>query len=436
MTFAKACLVSLGFLSATVCAQTSKTPEVLPASDRINKELPSWMRFGGEERIRMEYINGSGFRSINDSYLLDRLRLNLRIRPLPWLSLNFQAEDARVFGQNTLPAPASQKDSLDLRLGYAQVGLDDGRMTVRVGRQGLDFGDGRLLADPNWSNVGRSFDAARLTLRRGAVKVDLFSGIAVRVNQLDFDQSTPGGHFHGAYGSMGGLIPHATVEPYFFWRLEHNYKCESGTTGNLDERTFGVRVSGTLPLNLDYASETASQKGSYANDGVSAWTGRWVLGETLPDTRHRPRLFFEYARASGDGDPKDGRHGTFDPLFPSSHDKYGLTDLFGSTNIVYLRPGAQYTVRPGMTLSLAYGDFRLARSRDALYVAGKEFARSADGTAGSHVGREIDLNGLFALSKSTQLNIGYGRLFPGEFLKRTTSGVPFNIVFCNLTQRF
>ena len=39
--------------------------------------LPYWMRFGGEERARMEYAAGVGFRPINDCYLLNRLRLNL-----------------------------------------------------------------------------------------------------------------------------------------------------------------------------------------------------------------------------------------------------------------------------------------------------------------------------------------------------------------------
>lgn len=48
-----------------------------------------------------------------------------------------------------------------------------------------------------------------------------------------------------------------------------------------------------------------------------------------------------------------GHRGTFDPLFPSSHDKYGLTDLFGSSNIVYFRPGVQYTIRKGLAVAAA-----------------------------------------------------------------------------------
>jgi hypothetical protein len=82
---------------------------------------------------------------------------------------------------------------------------------------------------------GVSNDAARLTLRHGQLKVDLFSGVSAKIDPVNFDESTPGEHFDGAYGSLGGLVPNATIKPYMFWRLEHKYKNESGNSGNLDE---------------------------------------------------------------------------------------------------------------------------------------------------------------------------------------------------------
>jgi hypothetical protein len=358
------------------------------------------------------------------------------VQATKWLKFSFQAEDARVFGQNTLPAPASQKDAMDLRVGYMQIGTEEGPVTLRAGRQGLDFGDGRLLADPNWSNVGITFDAARLTLRHDLLKVDLFSGASVKINQTDFDTDTPGEHFDGAYGSLGGLIPGATVEPYVFWRMEHNQKNEEGKLGDVDEKTAGFRWAGKLPAGFDYTSEIAGQTGSWAGDIIGAWMGHWVLGHTLADTRHKPRFFAEYNRASGDAGPKDGHRGTFDPLFPSSHDKYGLTDLFGSSNIVYVRPGFQYTVLSRLTLSTAYNDLWLENAHDGLYISGKSFARSVNGTAGTHIGQEADIQALWTVSRVTQFNIGYGRLFPGAFLVHTTTGMPYNLLFLNLAQRF
>jgi hypothetical protein len=427
-------LLHIGTLGGAILGQEPKQPSAF-ISEPLNSTLPYWMRFGGEERIRTEYVAGVGFRAIDDRYLLNRLRLNMDVRPLPWLKFSFQAEDARVFGQNTLPALATQKNATDLRLGYVQFGDEGGALSLRAGRQSLDFGEGRLLADPNWSNVGRTLDAARATLRRGLFRVDLFTGASVKIDPTGFDRDTPGQHFHGVYGSLRGLIPNAAVEPYFFWRLEYGLKNESGAVARLDEKTIGLRWAGKLPMRLDYSFEIAGQGGSWAGDSLSAWMGHWLVGRTISDSPHLPRVFAECNRASGDADPRDGRHGTFDPLFPSTHDKYGLTDLFGSSNMMYVRPGFQFDLRRNLSVAAAYNQYWLASARDALYVGGKPLVRSRGDNA-THVGQGIDVQSQWTVSRSTQLNIGYGRLFPGEYLRKNTDGHSFSLVFCNFAQRF
>jgi hypothetical protein len=52
---------------------------------QINRRLPSWFRIGGEFRGRLEGQTGIGYASTDDSYLLDRLRLRMGIRPKEWL---------------------------------------------------------------------------------------------------------------------------------------------------------------------------------------------------------------------------------------------------------------------------------------------------------------------------------------------------------------
>jgi hypothetical protein len=232
------------------------------------------------------------------------------------------------------------------------------------------------------------------------------------------------------------LAPNATIEPYVFWRLEHSYRNESGKTGRLTEKTIGLRWAGQLPRGFDYVSEIAGQTGSCAGDRVRSWMGHWVLGHTFTDARHRPRVFVEYNRASGDAGLKDGRHGAFDVLFPSTHDKFGLTDLFCSSNIVHIRPGFQYAVRPNLTFGVAYNDYWLADARDGLYLGGKLAARSALGTAGTHVGREADLQAQWSPSRATMLSAGYGRLFAGDFLRHATAGASYHVTFWGVTQRF
>ena len=250
-----------------------------------------------------------------------------------------------------------------------------------------------------------------------------------------FDTPTPAEHFDGLYGSIDKVIPNATLEPYLFWRLEHNVKGEVAKTGNLDAKTAGLRWVGKLPLGFDYGLEMAVQRGWQSNEPVSAWAGHWVLGRALADTWHRPRLYAELNRASGDQNPRDGVHGAFDTLFPSSHDKFGVADQFCWTNIVHARAGVQYKVVKSLTLGAAYNSFWLANRRDGIYSGGKVIIAS-DGSQGNHIGQEADLQAQWNASRHTLVDLAFGHIFPGEFLRTATRGSAYNCLFLGVTQRF
>ncbi len=407
-------------------------------SDRLNKELPAWLRWSGEERVRVEGLSGIGYREASDLYTLNRLRINLQVAPVRWLKFNFQGQDSRVFGGNVRPAPSSQKDSMDLRLAYLELGdAEKQPLVLRVGRQSLVFGEGRLVADPNWSNTGRTFDALRATFQHRGIRLDAFAASVVRMRDGEFNRRVDRDNFHGLYGSLERLIPNATIEPYLLWRLAPAVKGELGAAGRLDAKTGGVRWVGKLPVGFDYGVEVASQRGRYAGDRIEAWASHFVVGHTLPDPRRLPRLFVEYNHATGDKDPKDGLRGSFDQLYPSAHDKFGMADQFMWSNLRHARTGFEIKARPAIVLSASYHSFWLASASDGLYAPGaKLVARRPDGSAGRHVAQELDLQALWTVLKTTQVNFGYGHIFPGGFLQRTIDGSPHHFVFLNAGRRF
>jgi hypothetical protein len=395
--------------------------------------LPAWLKIGGEERIRSEAVSGASFKVSENGYLLERLRLNVDVKPLAWLKFSFQAQDSRVFGTTAHPAPTSQRAPIDVRVGYVELGTAESIFTLRAGRQPLDFGDKRLLADPAWSNVGRTFDAARGTFRIRGMRVDAFSAALVRVVSDGLDDRQPGEHLHGLYTTFDRAVKRASIEPYVFWRLSPDWKTEAGRKAQMDEKIAGLRWAGQLPLGIDYRSELVAERGQIGGDRIRAWAGTWAVGHTLADPRHEPRLYVEYNVGSGDANAKDGRHGTFDILFPSSHDKFGLTDIFCWANIEHFRSGASYRARKSITLAAAYNSMWLQNTADGLYLGGK-LAVASNGKQGSHVGHAADVQGTWAPARATQFTAGYARVFPGEFLHNTGRGVPFNIVFVGLSR--
>ena len=276
-------------------------------SEQINQRLPRWLRFSGEERIRLEGFDAGGFKADNgDAYLLQRFRFNMKIQPAGWLKVFVQTQDARVFWKNQTPAPPFQA-TWDLRLAYAEAGdMEKSPVALRVGRQEINLGEQRLVGDAWWGNTPRSFDAARLAFHYRKVRLDAFASSLVVVQDGRVGSVRPGNNLHGLYGGLTNVIPNSTIEPYLLWRLQPGVQSELDGVGHLDMKVMGVRWVGTLPHNFDYRTEVAVERGRLVQDHIRTWAGHWVAGYTFPSVVWKPRLMAEYNYATGDGNSKDG----------------------------------------------------------------------------------------------------------------------------------
>ena len=408
-------------------------------SDDVNAELPKWLQVGGEYRARVEGFTGGGFKThTDDAYLLSRLRLNMTIRPESWLKFGFQGQDARVFWKNQNPAAPPYQDTFDLRQGYVELGdVEKSKASFRGGRQELAFGDERLIGNSNWTNTARSFDALRGTFRAGRYHLDLFAARVVKQQDGEFDWSTPGNNLYGAYGGIEKLVPNGTVEPYFFWRRQSALKTETGSVGIMNYGTVGLRWVGKLPASWDYGLEMDRQSGSLGTDTIGAWAGHWVLGITLPTKHLHPRIALEYNYASGDANPKDGHRGTFDQLYATGHDKYGMDDQVGWKNIRNARLSFETKPAKKWTAVAKYDAWWLADPHDGLYNAASTLVvRVANGSAGRFVGQELDSFVAYNFSKQFQFGGGFGHIFPGTFLKNATQGQSYNFPYATSTLVF
>jgi hypothetical protein len=423
----------------TVAAPAPATPATQPLLTHVNQALPEWLKFSGEYRMRFEGFDGGAFKvDTRDAYVLNRVRLNMRVLPTYWMRFQIQAQDAQAFWKNAKPDAPPFENTMDIRQAYVEFGKAEApTVLLRVGRQELVFGEMRLIGHLNWTNTARSFDAARLTVQRGKFKVDLFSASVVNLREATADKSSGGNDIHGAYGSITKVIPNATIEPYMLWRLARGTKTELGVPGKTDRKVYGVRFLGKLPANFDYNIETVGQTGSVGSDDVRAYASHAVLGYTLAAFKKKPRVYAEYNYASGDETPGDGVQQTFDQLYPTGHDKLGLADQVGWKNIHDLRGGIEYKATSKLTLAGSYHSWWLASSTDALYnAAGASIVKVAAGTAGRHVGQEADVQMTYALKSTTSIGAGYANIFPGTFLKNATPGKQYRIPYLMLTYSF
>jgi hypothetical protein len=421
--------------SATQIAPVIPRPSGPPAVG-LSGQVADWLQVRGEFRGRLEGFGNGAFKPDNqDGYMLDRFRFNATMAPSRLAKFVVQIQDARAFDKKAGGDSNPFRDTFDLRLAYGDLGGP--RNLLRVGRQELVFGEQRLLGHLNWVNNARSFDGVRTTLTRKAFKLDAFATSVVNIQPEDFDRSGRGNLLVGVYGSLATAIPKATIEPYMFWRKSEGLTIESGGFGNIHQTTIGTRWVGKLPADFDYGVEMVAQVGSASTDEVRAWAGHWVAGKTFAATPSKPRPFIEFNRASGDSNPTDGRRGTFDQLYPTAHDKLGLVDQVGWKNINHLRGGVEIKPKAQWAVSGSYHSFWLASPTDALYGAsGAAVARSIAGTAGTHVGQELDVQAVYTFSPQLQIAGGYGRVLPGGFLKNTTPGESYDLSYLMVTYVF
>ena len=192
---------------------TDDSPDWLFPIDKLDRSLPSWFHIGGEYRARLEGPTGIGYSGTNDFYYLDRLRVNLAVRPEEWLLFYGEVQDARTFFNHHIANANPYQDKWTLWQAYSQVGSSEtGWVDALAGRQVLRFGDERVIGPSDWLNVGRTFNVARIDLHHPGYKVSVFASSVVPGESSDLHNTLPGNNLYGVYGSSQNLIPKADFE--------------------------------------------------------------------------------------------------------------------------------------------------------------------------------------------------------------------------------
>ncbi len=439
--------------NAIACPATTIVPkkaEPLPLLSFANGKIV----FDVQERLRWEIRDNnfdfdSGVNAVtDDGWVLQRFRLGMMLKPVPWLRIYAQAQDSReFFASRTLisgTGGAEGDDSFDLRQAYVDISdYSQCPWGLKVGRQILSYGDERLIGAFDWNNFGRTFDAAKLTYKTKGFTIDAFTSTPVVITRNDFNQSdlfngTETGRglvFSGVYATFDEL-PFGSVDLYSFLINQargNTANVQGGlaapvTTGSNtrhgDFVTLGTRIKGDpKKLNgLEFQGEFAWQTGDVRGLDLNAFAANLGLGYNF-DSALKPRIYAEYNFASGDDNAADNDVGTFQNLFPTNHKFYGITDLFAWQNLHNTMLSFKVTPCKNVTAQVDYNAFWLADTNDVWYRANGLTAvrplNAAARGASDYVGSEVDLVVTWNAHKCVQIQGGYSHFFAGDYAKGT-----------------
>ena len=389
------------------------------------RELLPGLTMGSQMRLRTETRRNAKFdggRPGNDEdYLLSRFRFGLTWEPADWVDGIVELQDARIHGERAISetrTPNIFADQLDIHQAYLDVAPPASgpvRASVRIGRQKLVYGAQRMVSPLEWVNTARVFDGVRVGVAAGpGRKIDAFATRLVPVAPTGFNDHGPTGsrmfnsQLHGVYYTDTSLVADGAVEGY--WLLRRAARLDDAV------HTLGARVEARRgPWAFD--GELAAQSGSYG--GLDHRASLVHVGGTyttaLPG---RLKLGAAFNLGSGDDDPADGVHGTFDQLYPLGHAYYGYMDLFALQNLQNTEVTVEAALPRRATLRVALQDFALAvPGADAWYNVGGAVVHRADGTpVAPHVGNELDVTLRLPVGP-VGLEVGYGRFFGGAYLR-------------------
>lgn len=421
-------------LQLSTHAQTAAAPNPLSFAD-------GRVLFGLEDQTRFEYRDNnfdfnSGLRTINDdSWLLNRFRLSMQLKPADWLTFYVQGQDAREIASDRADIPgllgAEGDNPFDLRQVYVEIGdAKVSPLSLKVGRQVLLYGDQRLIGPLEWSNISRTFDAVKLRYTgKDGLWVDAFISSVVVIDRFGMDDSDKDSLLSGLYVHIPTLgIQDTEVYALYF----------DDTNRNDHFLTLGTHWKST-PGKLgpwDYETEFVVQTGTAGGRDLSAFASYVEAGYTFQQP-WKPRLGLGYSYGSGDGNAADNKQGAFQNLFPTNHLHYGYMDVFSWSNLhnVALHLSAKPTAK--ITTSLDYHLLWLATTSDALRRANATTAvRPISPNAGSFVGSELDLLMSYAHNTHLSFTLGYSHLFAGDYLANTGAGSDANFLYVMTNLKF
>ncbi len=372
------------------------------------------IKFDGQIRVRSE-ADARDFNSDSDvnTFTLLRTRFGALIEPIEDVEAYIQIQDSRAFGLE--PSTLSNTSNIDLHQAYFEVrNLWNKPIRLKVGRQELAYGNERIIGPVGFSNVGRVFDGAKLTLGKQG-NFDLFSVILNESNTPVSGPATPAStagrenadnSFFGAYYKHR-RNPDYNLDVYGLFELNQNETVPN--ENDLTRFTLGGYANGKLSQAVNFESELALQVGQRQGQDVRAFMLTGAVGYTF-QTKNKPSLQLGYDYLSG-MDAGDNDYKAFDTLFATNHKFYGFMDYFINIPVNTSGAGLQDFMIKGKipfagkwTLNAHFHNFRTARGNE------------------KDLGNELDLLLNYKYNVAVTFTFGLAFFSPGELMEQSFSG--------------
>jgi len=382
---------------------------------------------GGEIRVRYhseENHRGLGLTGRDDEFWLTRLRLFANYRVNDWLRMYGEFIYADSAGEvfNNRNIEENRGDAQNLLFDAKLFDDGDSKVTARVGRQELIYGNERLISPLDWANTRRTFDGYKLMYSGAKWDADGFfvhPTNRLLTNEDKWDSTDFQTDFYGLYTQRKGL----DIGAVDFYYLGLDYQAF-----NSNVHTFGTRLAGSKGSVL-YETEGGVQVGdtstgaNHQSEFFTAGLGR-KLELNVGASTWKPTVWAWYDYASG-GDTFPGNRfdDGFDHLFPLGHKYIGFIDLFGRRNISDFNAQLLTPIGGDRVNLLVWYHYLMLNELTTPYNVNLSPFNSTTAAADRELGHEIDVLFNIAINPRNSAQLGYSFFDSGKYYTETSGGV-------------
>ena len=426
-----------------------------------------YLTFGGDMRQRYERYSGFGLGngsvdSKEDGYYLARYLLHADLHVGETFCFFFQLKSNTESDRRGGARPNIDRDDFDLHQAFVDVRLPlpqiatDANLLVRLGRQELAYGDGRLIDFREGPNVRQSFDAAVISLQTPGVKTDAIYARQVATNKGVWDDGydLQQAQLWGLYSTVG--LPFlqrprsgdkVSIDLFYLGYDRQNAAFDRSARvgspvplpGHETRHSVGGRLFGTVaplgdgPLarSFHYNAAGVYQFGRYGGADISAFSFSTDAGYQFEQLLFKPDLTLIVDVISGDANGRDGKLETYNPLFPTAI-FFSEAGLIGPNNVVSFHPSLDLSLHKALKLTTTVLGYWRQDTGDGVYNFGG--APSYPGTPGAtllagknlptgprYIGTEVNTRLTWSINRHVTFDVSYSHFFAGDYVRETAA---------------
>jgi hypothetical protein len=330
------------------------------------------------------------------SYAADRIKVRLSL------------QDVRVWG-NTSQVYKSDPALFNVYEAWGEYAISP-RLSVRVGRQELDYDNARFLGNLDWAQQGRSHDAALLMYADS-------SGFAIQVGGA-FNQNVPLEPAKLNSTFYGGIDNYKTMQYLWLHKswglgklsalLFNDGRQRASDSLMFYRQTYGLvgeRKVGKLKLGAELYFQGGKDPAGRTVQAYLFAANATLVNKIAPIT-----LGADYLSGS---EPGDAKNEAFVPLYGTNHAFYGLMDYFYVGNNHGQDGCTAGLVDVYLKASIKLGEKSSLLAHFHHFVSPVQVYSplEAAGSVSSRLGEEIDLVYNLNVAPDFNLKLGYSQMY-------------------------